>query len=112
MTAEEEIKSSITLEIYDGPDESERKKHELIEGGTIGRKINNDINFTEDLHMSNLHCKICLMGNKFVLDDMASTNGTWLRLSIESDESDPILLKDKSIFKIGNSAMYVAKKVS
>lgn len=62
--------------------------------------------------MSNIHCKISLMGNKFVLEDMASTNGTWLRLSRESESSDPILLQDKSVFKIGNSAMYIAKKVA
>lgn len=68
-------KSYIVLEIYDGPEEFQKMKHILEEGGNIGRKANNKIHFTEDLHMSNLHCKITRVHDKFVLEDMASTNG-------------------------------------
>jgi pSer/pThr/pTyr-binding forkhead associated (FHA) protein len=68
-------KPYVALEIYDGPEECERTKYMLEEGGSIGRKTNNKIHFTDDLHMSNLHCKITRIGNKFVLEDMASTNG-------------------------------------
>ena len=68
-------KSSIKLEIYDGPEESEKMDYKLGEGGSIGRKINNDICFPDDLHMSNLHCKISLLHDNFLLEDMASTNG-------------------------------------
>ena len=71
-------KSTITLEVYDGPEDFERSRSELEEGGTIGRKVNNKMSFSEDLHMSNLHCKISFAGNKFVLEDMASTNGYFL----------------------------------
>lgn len=39
--------------------------------------------------MSNLHCKINLIGEKFNFEDIASTNGSWLRLSKECEESDP-----------------------
>ena len=56
--------------------------------------------------MSNLHCKIYLVHDKFLLEDMESTNGTWLRLSPESTRSNNIALKDRMVFKIGNSAMY------
>ena len=35
-----------------------------------------------------------------------------MRLSKESEKSGLIPLKDKSVFKIGNSAMYEAKGVS
>ncbi len=62
--------------------------------------------FSDDLHMSNLHCKINLVGDKFNFEDMASTNGSWLRLSKESEDSEPKLLYHGTIFKIGNSAMY------
>jgi len=37
--------------------------------------------------MSNLHAKINLIGKKFFFEDIASTNGSWLRLSKESEES-------------------------
>lgn len=56
--------------------------------------------------MSNLHCKINLIGNQFLFEDIASTNGSWLRLSKESEESEPKLLCNNTVFKIGNSAMY------
>lgn len=56
--------------------------------------------------MSNLHCKINLIGDKFHFEDIASTNGSWLRLSKECEESQPCSLVHGTIFKIGNSAMY------
>lgn len=56
--------------------------------------------------MSNLHCKINLIGDKFNFEDIASTNGSWLRLSKECEESRPNILTHGTIFKIGNSAMY------
>ena len=56
--------------------------------------------------MSNLHCKINLIGDRFYFEDIASTNGSWLRLSKECEESKPYLLSHGTIFKIGNSAMY------
>ena len=56
--------------------------------------------------MSNLHCKINLVGDKFYFEDIASTNGSWLRLSKECEESQPTPLSHGTIFKIGNSAMY------
>lgn len=37
---------------------------------------------------------------------MASTNGSWLRLSCEGESSSLHPLIPKSVFKIGNSAMY------
>ena len=73
------VKSTITLEVYDGPEDFERSRNELEEGGTIGRKVNNKMSFSEDLHMSNLHCKISFAGSKFVLEDMASTNGYFFK---------------------------------
>jgi len=68
-------KSTITLEIYDGPEDFEKAKAVIEDKGTIGRKQTNIIHFVDDLHMSNLHCTISLMGPKFVLEDMGSTNG-------------------------------------
>ena len=56
--------------------------------------------------MSNLHCKINLVQDKFFFEDIASTNGSWLRLSREGMESEPKALSHLTVFKIGNSAMY------
>ena len=41
---------------------------------------------------------------------MDSTNGSWLRLSLEGKVSDKYLIQDKSIFKIGSTSTYVCKK--
>jgi predicted component of type VI protein secretion system len=102
----DEENSHIILEIYESPEESNERTFMLSNESSIGRKNNNTLSFSEDLHMSNLHCKINLIGNKFIFEDMASTNGSWLRLSLEGNRSDPYQLKDETIFKIGNSAMY------
>lgn len=56
--------------------------------------------------MSNLHCKINLVQNVFYFEDIASTNGSWVRLSEENQESRKFELKEQMVFKIGNSAMY------
>jgi predicted component of type VI protein secretion system len=61
--------------------------------------------------MSNLHCKINQIQNVFLFEDIASTNGSWQRLSDESKNSEFHGLKEGMIFKIGNSAMYEVEKV-
>ena len=47
----------------------------------------------------------------FLFEDIASTNGSWQRLSDESKNSEFYGLKEGMIFKIGNSAMYEVEKV-
>lgn len=101
-----ETESHIILEIYESPDDSTVGTFQLYSDSSIGRKQNNSLCFSEDLHMSNLHCKINLIGTQFMFEDMASTNGSWLRLSREGHQSDPFMLRHSTIFKIGNSAMY------
>lgn len=48
---------------------------------TIGRKNTNQLNFQEDQHLSNLHATIFSIENKYYLEDMGTTNGSWQRLS-------------------------------
>ena len=38
---------------------------------------------------------------------MGTTNGTWMRLSYESENSEPFEICDKTVFKIGSSQTYV-----
>ena len=101
-----EEESKISLEIYESAEEVVLKTFNLFHGSSIGRKTNNFLCFNEDLHMSNLHCRVNLVGNNFIFEDLASTNGSWLRLSKEGVKSEPFLLTQDVIFKIGNSAMY------
>ena len=96
----------VEFTIYESPEDINDKVFKLYSGNSIGRKTNNHVCFSDDLHMSNLHCKINLVNEKFYFEDIASTNGSWLRLSREAEESQPKLLKHSTIFKIGNSAMY------
>lgn len=98
--------SFVEFFIYEAPEDIEDKKFKLIDNDSIGRKNTSTLSFNDDLHMSNLHCKIILINDKFFLEDIASTNGTWLRLSEESIESSEVVLTHQMIFKIGNSAMY------
>jgi hypothetical protein len=101
-----EEESYVELVVYDSPEEIESKIFMLKNQSSIGRKNNNTLCFNEDLHMSNLHCKINLIGNNFIFEDMASTNGSWMRLSLEGACSEPYLLTNDAVFKIGNTAMY------
>lgn len=105
---QEEIAANSYVEfaIYESPEEIDEKVFCLSHMNSIGRKTTNNLCFSDDLHMSNLHCKINFVGNKFYFEDMASTNGSWLRLSKEGVQSKPIILQNRTIFKIGNSAMY------
>ena len=106
-STENKLKESyIQLSVIESPDDIEDRDFVLYDNESIGRKSLSTISFSEDLHMSNLHVKINLIQDQFFLEDIASTNGTWLRLSEECVESDPMPLHDKLIFKIGNSAMY------
>lgn len=98
--------SYVEFSIYESPEELDEKIFCLSHMNSIGRKTTNNLCFSDDLHMSNLHCKINFVGNKFYFEDMASTNGSWLRLSKENFPSQPYMLTNKMIFKIGNSAMY------
>jgi len=48
-------------------------KHKI----TIGRKSNNLLNFPDDQHLSNMHSSLSYSDNKYYIEDMGTTNGTW-----------------------------------
>lgn len=98
--------SFVEFGVYDSIDDLTAQSFRLLHNSSIGRKSTNTISLNDDLHMSNLHCKIYLLGDKFLLEDIESTNGTWIRLSHEEIISEPMLLTHGMIFKIGSSAMY------
>jgi pSer/pThr/pTyr-binding forkhead associated (FHA) protein len=51
---------------------------------TVGRKQTNILNFPDDQHLSNFHATIFVIDNKYYIEDMGTTNGSWQRLSGES----------------------------
>lgn len=58
--------SFIVLEIYESPDEVNFRSFRLNDNSSIGRKTSNFVCFNEDPHMSNLHCKVLLIGESFI----------------------------------------------
>jgi pSer/pThr/pTyr-binding forkhead associated (FHA) protein/ribosomal protein L40E len=50
----------------------------------IGRE-GGDLNFPMDLYMSGLHCRLDEQGGKLALTDLASRNGTYLRIKSERE---------------------------
>ncbi|KAL4468271.1 hypothetical protein ABPG72_015807 [Tetrahymena utriculariae] len=73
---------------------------------SIGRKPSNKIKLPDDQHLSNVHAKIYFMNNQFFLEDNASTNGTWIRLSKEGDTSQEWEIQNNTIIKIGSTSSY------
>jgi len=79
---------------------------------TIGRKGQfspTTIALIDDLHLSNTHTKISFSDSKFIVEDLGSTNGSWLRMSAEGEKSRPFELLDGMIFKVGASSTFRAK---
>lgn len=99
----------LSLTIIEGPAHS--LSIEIPKQGktTIGRKPNNLINFPHDQHLSNIHATISYSDNKFYIEDMGTTNGTWERLSMEAEASEQFEIRDKTVFKIGSNQTYVCK---
>ena len=47
----------------------------------IGKHMNSNLRITGDDELGDFHAKINLINGVVSIDDMASENGTWLRLS-------------------------------
>jgi pSer/pThr/pTyr-binding forkhead associated (FHA) protein len=64
QVTDQDERSFVEFEIYESPDDNHLETFRLYDGTSIGRKTNNSLCFNEDLHMSNLHCKIQLISRK------------------------------------------------
>eukprot|EP01017_Pseudomicrothorax_dubius_P046760 TRINITY_DN8286_c0_g2_i1.p1 TRINITY_DN8286_c0_g2~~TRINITY_DN8286_c0_g2_i1.p1 ORF type:complete len:395 (+),score=75.26 TRINITY_DN8286_c0_g2_i1:325-1509(+) len=100
----------IGMRVIDGPPHLLHKDYDLPVPVRIGRKAENHLCYPEDLHLSNSHSEIFLNDVNFYLEDRASTNGSWLRLSAEGMESAPFPLEEGTIFKVGTSSTYIVLK--
>ncbi len=77
---------------------------------TIGRKATNRVSFEQDCHMSNLHAQIFRVEHEYFIEDLESTNGTWLRLSRECARSKPFLLREGMHIKFGTSLNFIVSE--
>ena len=65
---------------------------------TIGRNQINDVVLTDEA-VSSQHCYVARRGDRYILHDLNSTNGTILNFERISDEAD---LKSKNVIQIGS----------
>jgi len=96
----------LELEVFEGP-----AKHTTVkvdpEGVTIGRDPENQFNVREDSQMSSRHGRIYLQDGAFLLEDLGSTNKTWVRLSEEGARSRETPLAVGDVVKVGTTVLTV-----
>ena len=97
---------ALELEVFEGP-----AKHTAIkvgpEGISIGRDPENQFSVREDSQMSSRHGRIYLEDGEFLLEDLGSTNKTWLRLSEEGARSRDTPLSVGDVIKVGTTVLTV-----
>lgn len=109
------LSKDMELHIFEGPS---RNQNILVTpaGLKIGRDPANSFCVAEDTQMSNYHARIWFdpSNGTFILEDVGSTNRTWLRLSNEGEKSINHQLSQNDIIKIGSTVFLVQqiKKVS
>lgn len=110
-------KNIIELHVFEGPQRNRMITVDAM-GLSIGRDMNNTFYVQEDSQMSNFHAKISYHPGTasgdgqdkpqgFYLQDVGSTNRTWLRLSSEGEVSNLHPLKINDIIKIGSTVFVV-----
>ena len=110
-------KNIIELHVFEGPQRNRMITVDAM-GLSIGRDMNNTFYVQEDSQMSNFHAKISYHPGSasgdgqdkpqgFYLQDVGSTNRTWLRLSSEGEVSNLHPLKINDIIKIGSTVFVV-----
>jgi len=68
---------------------------------TIGRREGNDLRL-QTAGISSMHCKISRVGNGYQLEDLGSTNGTYLD---QQRVQGPLLVNPGQPIRIGQTAM-------
>lgn len=109
------LSKDMELHIFEGPS---RNQTILVtpSGLKIGRDPANSFCVAEDTQMSNYHARILFDASNgtYILEDVGSTNRTWLRLSNEGEKSINHQLSMGDIIKIGSTVFLVQqiRKVS
>ena len=74
---------------------------------TIGRDINNEI-VINDAEISRKHCRLVMTADGFVIEDLGSTNGTWVN---ERRISSQHLLRSGESIRLGDNITLIYEMV-
>jgi pSer/pThr/pTyr-binding forkhead associated (FHA) protein len=89
----------LKLIVIDGP--MQGQEFFLTKSPTvIGRKQEADICLASDAGVANFHCRIIQEGNDYFIEDMMSSNGTWIN-DKQIHERTP--LPPRAIFRVGQT---------
>jgi pSer/pThr/pTyr-binding forkhead associated (FHA) protein len=80
------------------PGAAEPQRYELRESNVFGRSADSAV-CVDDPNVSRRHCKLERAGNRWVLTDLDSTNGTWL----DAARVKRYALRDGETFYIGDA---------
>ena len=74
---------------------------DLFGGVTIGRAADADVRI-EDRFASGIHCRVHSRGNEYFVEDLSSTNGTYLN---DDDLNGEAPLRDMDTIRIGDTEL-------
>ena len=74
---------------------------DLFGGVTIGRDAEADVRI-EDRYASGIHCRVHSRGNEYFVEDLNSTNGTYLN---DGDLNGESVLRDMDTIRIGDTEL-------
>jgi hypothetical protein len=74
---------------------------------TIGRDINNEI-VINDAEISRKHCRLVMFGDSFTIEDLGSTNGTWVN---ERRLTSAHQLRNGEIVRLGDNITLIFEMV-
>ena len=80
---------------------------------TIGRDAQNDLALPDDPKVSHQHACIRHVGDTYVLEDLQSTNGTFLEREFEVTRiTSPQPLRPNDVIRVGSTRLVVAEDVA
>lgn len=96
----------LKLRIVDPPQRRGRV-YELGEEVTVGRSPGCAVPLEDDTFISSVHARVFYRGGEFWLEDLGSTNGTWLNEDRLSD--GPMRLQRGDRMKVGSTTLEVTR---
>lgn len=105
--AEEESKSQKVRVSFTGQNNSDVKFVEFSNSATVGRRSSNDL-IIPDNAVSGMHCELTFDDGKVYIEDLNSTNGTFIdgeRISRAELKNGDILIIGKMSFKVNISVI-------
>ena len=88
------------------------KIHPLRETFTIGRDAQNDLALRDDPKVSHQHARLRQVGDAYVIEDLQSTNGTFLEREFEVTRiTSPQELRPNDVIRVGSTRLVFAEDV-